>query len=150
MQVRYLHSSFLLGPLLLSFGGCQGHASNRDCFSHDLLVYNTVCNSWETVELPGLPTNASRYGHTSLVEPRPQGQRAWSVTVFGGFVGTTRLDMLRLLGGNCSQWVDEEECVNASGLLCAWRRGEELCVSVTEVMWMEKNVSFSCAVGEWD
>lgn len=140
---RYLHSSVLLGPLLVSFAGCKGDGSEQDCFSHDLLLYNTLCETWETVEVPGLPANASRYGSASLVDPQDGG----SVVVFGGFVGTIRSDMLRLVVGDCGQWGEESDCVNASGLLCAWRRGEGVCVSMGELQDSYSNVSFMrCAV----
>ncbi len=144
MSVRYLHSAVLLGPLLVAFGGCQGHNPDRDCFSRDLLLYNTLCDSWETVELPGLPANASRYGHTSLVSPRGAGGE---VVVFGGFVGTLRSDMLRLALGNCSQWQSEEDCVNGTAPLCAWRRAGT-CVPVSEVQTDDADVSFLCDAGE--
>lgn len=95
------------------------------------------------MELPGLPANASRYAHTALLDPRPQGGGA--MVVFGGFVGTTRSDMLRLEMGGCRQFGSEEECVNGS-VLCAWRRDEDVCVSVLEVD--SNNVSFACTMGE--
>ena len=126
----------------MSFAGCKGDGSRQDCFSHDLLLYNTLCRTWQTVEVPGLPANASRYGSASLVDPRDGG----SVVVFGGFVGTIRSDMLRLVAGDCGQWGEESDCVNASGLMCAWRREEAVCVSVGELQGYT-NVSFmQCAV----
>lgn len=142
----YLHSSFLLGPLLVSFAGCQGHGHGRDldCFSRDLLLYNTLCDTWDTVELPGLPVNASRYGHTSLLAPR-----GGSALVFGGFVGTLRSDVLRLMMENCSQWTEEADCVNTSSQLCAWRGTEGLCVSVETLTHGTANISFpSCVVAQ--
>lgn len=143
-SVRYLHSSFLLGPLLVSFAGCQGHASDVDCFSRDLLLYNTLCDTWEEVELPGLQANASRYGHSSLLDPRDG-----SAIVFGGFVGTLRSDILRLVAGNCSQWREMADCVNASSMLCAWRSGEDLCVSVGTIQAGGENVTFpGCSVAQ--
>lgn len=144
--MRYLHSSVLLGPVLLSFAGCQGHDAARDCFSSDLLLYNTLCSTWDTLQLPGLPANASRFGHTSVVDSRPQG--AGGVVVFGGFVGTTRGDMLRLELLGCGRFESEEECVNGSAL-CAWRGDQGDCVSVLEVGQVAGvNLSFSCPVGE--
>ncbi len=143
MSVRYLHSMVHLGPLLVSFGGCQGHNSKRDCFSNDLLLYNTLCNVWEEVELPGLPANASRYGHTSLVDPRGS-----EMVVFGGFIGTLRSDMLRLVMGDCDLLATEEDCVNGSASLCVWRRTEGACVAVGEVRADETDIVYNCVAGE--
>lgn len=110
----------------MSFAGCQGHGSDLDCFSRDLLLYNTLCDTWEKIELPGLPANASRYGHTSLLDPRDG-----SAVVFGGFAGTLHSDILRLVAGNCSQWKEMADCVGMPSRLCAWQNG--LCVYVGTV-----------------
>jgi hypothetical protein len=133
----FLHSTFMLGPLLVTFAGCQGHASDQDCFSRDLLLYNTLCDTWDMVELPGLPANASRYGHT-LLDPQGTG----SAVVFGGFAGTLHSDILRLVVGNCSQWTEFADCVNASSMLCAWNSEERVCVSVGSMSTQAANISF--------
>ena len=128
-----------MGPLLLSYGGCQGHGEEIDCFSSDLLAYNPLCDTWEKVKLPGLPPNASRYGHSSLIDPNDG-----SVLIFGGFIGTLRDDMLRLVMGNCSRWSDEMECVNKSSL-CAWSEGE--CMSVGKTR-RTATVTYACSLSE--
>ena len=49
------------------------------------------CNSWETLEFGGLLGNASRYGHSVVLEPGSQ-----SPVVFGGYLGVLRRDLLLL------------------------------------------------------
>ena len=143
---RYLHSSVLLGPLLLSFAGCQGHGDSQDCFSQDLLLYNTLCDAWFVVELPGLPANASRYAHTAVLDPRTS---EGAMVVFGGFIGTTRGDMVRLEMGECESYVTEADCVNRS-VLCVWMTEEERCESVLVLEQLPgSNVSFACPLGKY-
>ncbi len=116
-STRYLHTLSLLGPSLLSFGGCR---DTQDCFSSDLELYNVQCNTWETLKVPGLMSNDSRLKHSATWDSVDR-----SLLVFGGYVGTLRGDMLRLVHGNCSRWNSLEECEETAGPLCAWE-GEEM------------------------
>jgi len=96
---RYLHSATLFGSLMLVYGGCDHSQSDGiigDCFSKDLLLYNTVCDKWQEVEYLGLPGNAGRYGHSALLDPMDS-----SLLVFGGYQGTLFHDLLRL---NIGMW----------------------------------------------
>ena len=122
----------------MSFAGCEG--ASQECFSRDLLLYNTLCDTWDQVELPGLPANASRYSHTSLLDPQDG-----SAVVFGGFVGTLRSDVLRLVAGNCSQWTEMADCLNAFSMLCAWRNAEEICVFTGTLGVQEEGVNVTFA-----
>ena len=134
---RYLHSTTFLGPLLLSFGGCQ---DKQDCFSSDLLVYHTLCGTWQKLDTPGLPANASRFAHSSVLDPVDG-----SLLVFGGFVGTLRADMLRLVSSNCSRWINQEDCLRIAGPLCAWRKQEGKCVAISKAD--GEDVTYSCPIG---
>lgn len=145
---RYLHSSVLVGPLLVTFGGCEGDVKDnvmppQECFSSDIQIYNTLCDdrdSWEVVEYPGLPSNSSRYGHSSILEPDNV-----TMLIYGGFLGTFHSDMLRL-NVNCSLYNSQEECVNGSAL-CAWSVGRGQCVIVGELE-PSSDLIYRCDVGE--
>ena len=138
---RYLHSSVLIGPLLVTFGGCEVDDLNADCFTNTTHVFNTLCDTWTELSLAGLPGNSSRYGHSSVVDSSDG-----SLLVYGGFLGTFHHDLLRLVVGDCSQFVTEDACVNGSGL-CAWS-GVGECVSVGSIS-AGSNSTYRCQVGEW-
>lgn len=113
-----------MGPSLLSFGGCR---NTQDCFSSDLELYNIQCNTWETLQVPGLMGNDSRLKHSATWDSADQ-----SLLVFGGYVGTLRGDALRLIHGNCSRWGNLEECEESAGPLCAWV-GDEMAGSCVPI-----------------
>ena len=128
----------------MTFGGCEGHGANpRDCFTSDLHIYNTLCNSWEVVEFPGLPTNSSRYGHSTVLQPDNT-----TMLVYGGFLGTFHHDMLRLDVGNCSQYLGEEDCLNGSQL-CVWSSAEGQCIMAGVLEnGRVRDLSYQCEIGE--
>ena len=68
-----------------------------------------------------------------------------SLLVFGGFVGTLRSDMLRLVSGNCTHWGEKEDCLGMAGPLCVWREDEGSCVGASEAG--RTNVAYSCPIG---
>lgn len=138
---RFLHSSIFIGPLFITFGGCETDANDLDCFKNDLHIYNTLCDSWEPFSFPGLPGNSSRYGHSSVVDGSDG-----SLLVFGGYLGSLHHDLLKLQLGNCSQYENEFECVNSTGL-CAWsRNGTGECVSVRSGV--GGDLVYQCEVGK--
>ncbi len=131
----------LIGPLLVTFGGCEADDVNADCFTNATHIFNTLCGTWAELSLPGLPGNSSRYGHSSVMDTSDG-----SLLVYGGFLGTFHHDLLRLVVGDCSQFVTEGSCVNGSGL-CAWSGAGE-CVSVGTIS-AGSNLTYQCQVGEW-
>ena len=137
---HYLHTMTMFGPILLIFGGCRGSALD-DCFSNELSVYNTLCDTWKVVDYPGLPSNSSRYSHSASSHQN-------SLFVFGGFFGGLHHDMLRLNVTNCSIHQSVNECLNQSAF-CAWSSAEQgHCMSVTEAGNFE-NVTYGCVVGTY-
>lgn len=138
---HYLHTINLLGPLLVVFGGCQGSTPMSDCYTNELTVYNTLCDTWKVVEYPGLPINSSRYSHSTILH-----QNNNSLLVFGGFLGSLHHDMLQLHLANCSIHQAKNECLHQSAF-CAWSTGQqERCVSVVEADNFEIP-GYSCAIG---
>lgn len=138
---RYFHSSVLIGPLLITFGGCEGADLNEaNCFRNDTHVYNILCGTWEELSLPGLPANSSRYGHSSVVDGSDG-----SLLVYGGYLGTFHHDLLRLNAGDCGQFGTESLCLNGSSL-CAWTAGTGECVRVGS---MSGGLTYQCPVGEY-
>ena len=121
---RYLHTLTQMGHLLLSFAGCQ---NNRDCFSSHLDAYDTRCNTWQRLDLPGLLANDSRFKHSAVLV-------GGSLLVGGGYVGTLRGDVLRLTPGNCSRWRSLADCEKV-GPLCIWEESSsgDSCVPLTLV-----------------
>lgn len=115
----------LFGPLLLVFGGCQGNG--KACYTSEMTIYNTLCDTWKVVEYHGLPVNSSRYGHSAISH-----QSSNSLLIFGGFFGTLHHDMLQLHIPNCSIHQTKHDCLHL-GDFCAWSGGEQgHCVSVVE------------------
>lgn len=129
------------GPLLLIFGGCQGSGQN-DCYTSEVTVYNTLCDSWEVVEYPGLPGNSSRYSHSAVLH-----QSSTSLLVFGGFFGNLHHDMLQLYLGNCSIHLSKNDCLHQT-VFCAWSSaGQGRCLSVVEAMTETEALAYSCDIG---
>ena len=130
----------MVGPLLVVFGGCQG-SSRDDCYTNEMTVYNTRCDSWNTVEYSGLPMNSSRYGHSATLH-----QSSNLLLVFGGFFGNLHHDMLQLHLGNCSIHLSKSDCLLQS-VFCAWSSAEHgRCVSVVEADDIE-STSYNCDIG---
>ena len=137
---HYLHSITLIGPLLIVFGGCQSSVRD-DCYRNEMTVYNTLCDSWSTVEYSGLPMNSSRYSHSAILH-----QSSSSLLVFGGFFGNLHHDMLQLHLGNCSVHLTKSDCLLQS-VFCAWSNTEDgRCVSVLEAD-SNDDIAHGCETG---
>ena len=137
---HYLHSIVLFGPLLVVFGGCQG-STKGDCYTNEMTVYNTLCDSWKTVEYPGLPINSTRYSHSATLN-----QKNNSLFIFGGFFGNLHHDMLQLYLGNCSVHLSENDCLNEN-IFCVWSGTERgRCLSVIEAEGID-TTSYNCDIG---
>jgi len=134
---RYLHTLSQMGHLLLSFAGCQG---NSDCFSSHLDAYDTRCNTWQRLELPGILASDSRFKHSAVVA-------GGSLLVGGGYLGTLRGDLLRLTSGNCSRWLSRADCEETEPL-CMWEERDlgSSCVPLSLVS--TTNFSMDCPVNE--
>ena len=137
---HYLHSIVLFGPLLIVFGGCQG-STKGDCYTNEMTVYNTRCDSWNTVKYPGLPVNSTRYAHSAILH-----QDNNSLLIFGGFFGNLHHDMLQLYFGNCSVHLSKSDCL-AESAFCVWSNAERgSCMSVMEAESID-NTSYNCDIG---
>ena len=122
---HYLHTMSLFGPLLLVFGGCQDNG--RSCYTSEMTIYNTLCDTWKIVEYHGLPMNSSRYGHSAILH-----QSSNLLLVFGGFFGALHHDMLQLRITNCSIHQSKYDCLHLNDF-CVWSDAElGRCVSVVE------------------
>jgi hypothetical protein len=136
---HYLHSIVLFGPLLIVFGGCQG-STKGDCYTNEMTVYNTRCDSWKTIEYPGLPVNSTRYAHSATLH-----QESNSLLIFGGFFGNLHHDMLQLYFGNCSVLLSKNDCLESA--FCVWSSAERgSCVSVMEAESID-STSYNCDLG---
>ena len=130
----------VVGPLLIVFGGCQG-TTDGDCYTNEMTVYNTRCDSWNTVMYPGLPMNSSRHAHSATLH-----QDSNSLLIFGGFLGNVHHDMLQLYLGNCSVHLSRSDCLQESAF-CAWSNAERgRCVSVMEAESVDIT-SYNCDIG---
>ena len=135
---HYLHTMSLFGPLLVVFGGCQG--DEQSCYTNEMTLYNTLCDTWKVVEYHGLPANSSRYGHTAISH-----QSSNSLLIFGGFFGVLHHDMLQLHIASCSIHQTKHDCLYLSDF-CAWCGGEQgHCVPVVETD-CEESASYSCDI----
>lgn len=106
-----------------------------------MTVYNTLCDSWNTVKYPGLPMNSTRYAHSAVLD-----QENSSLLVFGGFFGSLHHDMLQLYLGNCSVHLSEGACLEENGF-CVWSRAEHgRCVSVLDAG-SSDGTSYNCDIG---
>ncbi|XP_031550014.1 attractin-like protein 1 [Actinia tenebrosa] len=109
---RFLHSSVLLGNLLLVFGGNTHNDTSEAlkktrCYSPDLMLFDTRCNTWTNVPLTkSLSSQAARFGHSAV-------EANGTMYVIGGFQGTMLGDILQYTTGDCSAHVNKTSCLHA-------------------------------------
>jgi len=126
-QPRMLHSSVIIGRMLVIYGGSNHHHlkikdADKKCYSHDALVYNIDCNSWREVSSSRLLNSLGRFGHTAVQYNR-------TMYIFGGFDGAPRNDIIPITIGNCSGFPTRTQCLNAPFLAnCVWNTAHSRCM----------------------
>ncbi|UYV73510.1 ATRN [Cordylochernes scorpioides] len=120
---RYLHASVFLHGLILVIGGTT-RPHNDQCFSSEILTYDIVANSWQTLTFPsttGDSRHIGRYGHAAVAYND-------TVYVFGGFNGEILGSMYRFTPGRCEIYHDPKSCSAAApGVKCVWQFEQRQC-----------------------
>ncbi|XP_061693786.1 attractin-like protein 1 isoform X2 [Syngnathoides biaculeatus] len=118
---RSLHSSALLGGILLVFGGNTHNdtalSNGAKCFSADFLAYDIACDEWSVLPPPDLHADVNRFGHSAVVSNG-------SMFIFGGFSGLLLNDVLVYTPASCQAFSAPVPCAAAGpGLRCRWLDG---------------------------
>lgn len=131
-SARFLHTANFITPgLMVVFGGNThndtSHSYGAKCYSKDLIVYDVLCDSWHTQNMPNeLAADLARFGHTAVTFDE-------SLYIYGGFDGQLLSDMLKYTPGNCSYFTKEEKCLHARpGVKCIWDNQKMLCVPLSK------------------
>ncbi|KAL1514087.1 hypothetical protein ABEB36_003406 [Hypothenemus hampei] len=132
-SARFLHSSiFLSGGLMMVFGGNthndSAHSFRSKCYSAEVLVYDVLCDSWNTMTVSeDLHADLSRFGHSAVDFER-------SLYVYGGFNGQMLNDMLKFTPGNCHYYNSSNSCLTSRpGVKCVWDIKNIRCLPVMRV-----------------
>lgn len=127
---RFLHTATFISPgLMMVFGGNThndtSHSFGAKCYSQDLLVYDVLCDSWHTQQMPAdLRADLSRFGHSAEMFEK-------SLYIYGGFDGQMLSDIIKYTPGSCTVLIKAETCLNTRpGLKCVWDISHSRCVAV--------------------
>lgn len=137
---RFLHTANFITPgLMMVFGGNThndtSHSFGAKCYSQDLLIYDVICDTWNSLDMPSsLYADLSRFGHSTVMFEK-------SMYVYGGFNGQMLSDMLKYTPGTCSHLKKHDLCLNSyPGHKCIWDEKRQKCLHVTDV---QKGLLFS-------
>ncbi|KAI1731926.1 kelch motif domain-containing protein [Ditylenchus destructor] len=115
----FRHTSVLLDGIMLIVGGNSHNESSRarqnDCYSNQVLAFDTVCKEWLKISINDAKQFSSRYGHSAIANEH-------SMFVLGGFNGLMHNDVLKFTPAACNtQASSMEECENtANGVRCVF------------------------------
>ncbi|CAL4137219.1 unnamed protein product, partial [Meganyctiphanes norvegica] len=122
---RFLHSSVLVGGLMLVFGGNThndtAYSYGAKCYSADFIAYDITCDRWYSLSaLPRLFLDVARYGHSATVSQD-------SMYVIGGFNGKMLGSVLKYTLGECKSQSSKECLGSYPGRKCVWNRILQRC-----------------------
>lgn len=130
---RFLHSANLISAgLMMVFGGNThndtSHSFGAKCYSKDLMVYDVICDSWHTLNMPNsLHSDLARFGHSAELFEK-------SLYIYGGFDGQMISDMLKYTPGKCINFLKPETCLNTRpGVKCVWDIQKSKCIAIGDI-----------------
>lgn len=125
---RFLHSGLTFLGRLFIFGGNShndtAYSVGTKCFTSDVLIYDIDCETWSTILPPDLPTDLSRYGHSTLFYEN-------SVYIYGGFNGVMLNDLIKYTPASCDVF-SFSACLEKSayGMSCEWNQTSNKCTNM--------------------
>src|ERR1700735_5119891 len=97
---------------LFVFGGNShndtAYSVGTKCFTSEVLVYDIACDRWSSMDPPNIPTDLSRYGHSSVLYKN-------AIYIHGGFNGVMLNDIVKYTPATCDS-LSSATCLERIGL----------------------------------
>ncbi|XP_017778729.1 PREDICTED: attractin-like protein 1 [Nicrophorus vespilloides] len=132
-SARFLHTATFISPtLMIVFGGNTHndttHNSSAKCYSSDILAYDAICDTWQTMHAPEtIQSDLARFGHSASIFEG-------SLYIYGGFDGQMLSDILKYTPGTCDPLSAQNVCLNTRpGVKCVWDHKNGRCINIKDV-----------------